>query len=113
MTSRERPGTNVGSKVLEEHERVRIWELVLDPGESSEWHAHKHTYIFVVIEPAPLLTEYDDGTERVYESHAGEVVYTPPSTHRVTNVGKARYRNVIIELKDTARPAVRRTTRRK
>ncbi len=90
MTSREHPGPNVGSKALEEHEKVKIWELVLEPGESSEWHAHQHMYIFVVIEPARLLTEYDDGTKREDDSYAGEVVYTPPSTHRATNIGKKR-----------------------
>ena len=99
MTSRDRPGPNVGTRVLEEHDRVKIWELVLEPGQSSEWHAHRHDYLFVVIEPAPLLTEYADGTSHVYASHTGEAVYTAPSTHRVTNVGSTRYRNVIIELK--------------
>ncbi|MSQ08771.1 MAG: hypothetical protein EXR44_05680 [Dehalococcoidia bacterium] len=70
-------------------------------------------YIFVVIEPARLLTEYDDGTKREDDSYAGEVVYTPPSTHRVTNIGKKRYKNIIIELKDTERPTVRRPSRQK
>ncbi|GEM_PF-349755 len=99
MSSRNKPGPNVGTRVLEEHERVKVWELVLEPGESSEWHRHEHDYVFVVIEAAPLRTDYDDGTSQVYPSHVGEVVYTPPSTHRVTNVGQTRYRNVIIELK--------------
>lgn len=103
MTSKESPGPNIGTRVIQDHDRVRIWELVLSPGESSEWHAHQHEYIFVVIEPAPLRTDYDDGTSRVYPAQAGEVVYTPPSTHRVTNVGTTRYRNVIIELKETPR----------
>jgi beta-alanine degradation protein BauB len=103
MTSRDKPGPNVGTRVIEEHDRVKVWELVLEPGESSEWHRHEHDYIFVVLEPAPLRTDYDDGTSRVYPSHVGEVLYTPPSTHRVTNVGQTRYRNVIIELKDVPR----------
>lgn len=111
MTSKESPGPNIGTRVIEDHDRVRIWELVLGPGESSEWHAHQHEYIFVVIEPAPLRTDYDDGTSRVYPAQAGEVVYTPPSTHRVTNVGTTRYRNVIIELKETERPAAGRVSR--
>lgn len=99
MTSSDRPGPNIGTRILEDHPDVRIWELSLEPGESSEWHAHQTAYVYIVVEPAPLFTEYADGTQKTYESCAGEYAILNPSTHRVTNVGKTRYRNIIVELK--------------
>lgn len=98
MTSKKSPSGNVGTRVMSEHPRAKIWELKLDPGESSEWHAHQHDYIFVVLEASTLRTEYDDGTVHDSPSRVGDVVYLDATTHRVTNVGKSRYRNVIIEL---------------
>ncbi len=98
MTSREQPGPNIGTSVMQEHDRVKIWELKLDPGEASEWHAHERNYVFIVIEGGRLLAEYADGTSSVSDSEPGDVVYNRPSTHRVTNTGNTRYRNVIVEL---------------
>jgi quercetin dioxygenase-like cupin family protein len=99
MTSRKRPSGNIGTKVLADLERVKLWELNLAPGQSSEWHAHQNEYVFVVIEPSRLRTEYDDGTVHEDDSEAGDAVYLKPTIHRVTNVGKGRYRNIIVELK--------------
>ena len=99
MYTRENPGPNIGTRVLAEHDTVKVWELVLEPGESSQWHRHKIPFVLVAIEPGPLRMENADGTEQVREFAAGDVVYLAPCTHRVTNVGNTRYRNVIIELK--------------
>ena len=100
MTSREHPGPNIGTSVIAEHDRAKIWELKLDPGEASEWHAHQNTYIFIVIEGGRLFAEYADGTSNTTDAEPGDVVYNQPSTHRVTNTGTTRYRNVIVELLD-------------
>ena len=99
MTSRKRPSGNIGTKVLADYERVKLWELSLEPGESSEWHAHQNEYVFVVIEPSRLRAEYDDGTVHEDDSEVGDAVFLEPTTHRVTNVGTTRYRNIIVELK--------------
>ena len=55
--------------------------------------------MFIVIEPSRLRAEYDDGTVHEEDSAVGDAVYLEPTTHRVTNVGKGRYRNIIVELK--------------
>ena len=36
------PLGGVGGSVLWEDERVKIWELVLEPGEASALHRHDH-----------------------------------------------------------------------
>ncbi|MFP6563057.1 MAG: hypothetical protein VCC68_01090 [Myxococcota bacterium] len=40
----------VGSRVLFENERVRIWEFKLEPGETGNLHRHENDYILVQIE---------------------------------------------------------------
>ena len=100
MTSREQPGPNIGTRIIAEHDRVKLWELKLDPGEASEWHAHENDYIFIVVEGGKLFAEYEDGGVNTTDTKPGEVVYNSPSTHRVTNTGTTRYRNIIVELLD-------------
>ncbi len=100
MTSKEQPGPNIGTRVIAEHDRVKLWELKLDPGEASEWHAHENDYIFIVVEGGKLFAEYEDGGVNTTDTEPGEVVYNSPSTHRVTNTGNTRYRNIIVELLD-------------
>ena len=99
MTTRRQPSGNIGTRVLADHEKVKLWELSLEPGQSSEWHAHQNEYVFIVIEPSRLRAEYDDGTVHEDDSEAGDAVFLEPTPHRVTNVGATRYRNIIVELK--------------
>ena len=39
----------VGTKLLFENERVRVWDLQLAPGQSTGLHRHEHDYLYVVI----------------------------------------------------------------
>lgn len=90
---------DVGTELLFENEFVRTWSLVLEPNQSSDWHLHGTEYLFIVTEPGTLKTEYDDGTESVTELTLGQIVMGQKgSIHRVTNVGKERYSNSIVEL---------------
>ena len=92
---------DVGTKFLYENEHVKTWSLVLEPGQSSDWHLHSMNYLFIVTEAGTLRTELDDGTESVRDLPLGEVIMgQKDSVHRVTNVGTARYSNAIVELKE-------------
>lgn len=96
----ERELGDVGTHFEYENEHAKVWQLVLEPGQSSDWHHHATQYFFIVTEPGTLRAEHDDGTvsERPYK--LGEVVTgQKDAIHRVTNVGTARYSNAIIELK--------------
>lgn len=99
MTSPRHPSGNIGTRAIADYPRIKLWELLLEPGQASEWHAHQNEYVFVVIEPSRLRAEYDDGTVHEDDSEAGNAVFLEPTTHRVTNVGTTRYRNIIVELK--------------
>jgi len=41
---------DVGSFIVFENDKVIIWELVLEPGQQTACHIHKHDYIFYVLE---------------------------------------------------------------
>ncbi len=99
MTSKENPSGNIGTGVLQETDRVKVWELKLEPGESSEWHAHQNLYVFVVVEGGRLHAEYADGGSGESDSRPGDYSINQPSTHRVTNTGSTTYRNIIVEIK--------------
>ena len=49
QVSNERKLGDVGTRVLFENERVRIWELDLAPGERSATHRHELDYVIVQI----------------------------------------------------------------
>ncbi len=41
------PSERVGTRVMFENERVRVWDLALAPGESLEKHIHRRDYFFI------------------------------------------------------------------
>ena len=42
--------TEVGTKLVFENERVKVWEFTLEPGQAIEAHPHSSDYFFYVIE---------------------------------------------------------------
>lgn len=91
----------IGTEVLFENDRVRIWDFVVEPGESKGWHRHELPYVIV-----PMT----DGEIEIESAITGEIVSPPTRTgetiwkdagevHDLRNIGSATYRNIIIELK--------------
>lgn len=103
------PSDQVGTRLLFENDRVRLWELAVAPGETHTEHLHQLDYLYFV-EQAGLLrftapdspTGYNDvqfvdnQATFVPVSEAGKVDGT------LTNIGDKFHRNYILELK---RPA--------
>ena len=94
------PLGDIATDVLFENDRVKIWNLVVDPGEASDWHLHERDYVTIVVEGAGLVVEYDDGTADDSPSGPGTWRYHGDhKVHRVTNHTNKRYVNVLVELK--------------
>ena len=94
------PLGDIASVVLYENEKVKVWNLIVDPGESSDWHMHGNDYVTVVVEGKGLTVEFDDGTKDDSPSEPGTWrFHGEHKVHRVTNNTDARYKNVLIELK--------------
>ena len=100
------PTENVGTRLLFENERVRVWDLALEPGESLEKHVHRDDFLFLVLNGGDLKhvdPENSDNNRAV--SYADDlVVFHEPDANgtvhnRLVNVGNALYRNIVVELK--------------
>ena len=89
----------VGTKLIFENERVRVWEFTLQPGESIEAHRHDHDYLFYPIEGGTLEVIRASGVTRL-TLNAGEVYFRKGGdTHGAKNVDDHRYHEVLVELK--------------
>jgi hypothetical protein len=103
----ERSLGGVGTSVLFENDRVRIWELRLGPGETSGVHQHELDHILVQVagDRVAVAPEPDSaGPFKDYleaEIVPGAAVYvTRGGIENAVNTGNAPYHEIIIELKD-------------
>jgi quercetin dioxygenase-like cupin family protein len=100
-----RPVTSdVGTRLLFENDRVRVWDLCLQPGESTGLHRHESDYLYVVIGDGTLQGKNTDGSDRpVQHMPDGEVRFREiegEEVHEAVNVGDRQWRNIIVELKE-------------
>ena len=89
----------VGTSLIFENERVRVWEFTLQPGESIGAHHHDHDFFFYPIEGGTLEVTRASGITRL-TLKAGEVYFRKGGdTHAAKNVDDHRYHEVLVELK--------------
>jgi quercetin dioxygenase-like cupin family protein len=90
---------DVGTKLVFENDRVRVWEFTLQPGESVPAHTHDFDYFFYPMEGATLEVLRESGTTR-RTLHTGEVYFRKGGdTHAAKNVDDHRYHEILVELK--------------
>lgn len=99
------PADAVGTKLLFENERVRVWDLALAPGESLAKHIHRTDYFFIV-ESGGLIRFADPDNpadSRDVQFRDDQVTFVPVAEgkvdNRLTNIGEKRHRNYVVELK--------------
>ncbi len=92
----------IGTKLIFEDDTVRIWQIVLEPGQEAAFHTHQLDYTTVTIESAALERLNADGSVDRVQSEPGRVMrwYASTERHGLRNVGNTRFHNVIIEIKD-------------
>lgn len=82
-----------------ENEYVRVFDVVVPPGDTTLFHVHSSDYAFVSIGDATLKAEVLGGQPSGLILKDGEARFTKgPITHRVTNVAGAPFRNITIEI---------------
>ena len=100
------------TKILE-NDKIVVWEMTLEPGESTGVHTHTCSYMLYVIEGSSVDTLDTAGNSLgVVEAEPGHTVYFDlvgdelllgerrfPATHNAKNVGTRRYREVLVEFK--------------
>lgn len=95
----------LGTSVWFENDRVRVWEVLLEPGERGAFHSHTTNYFWTVVEGSRGLQRFSDGTFVVRDYLVGETKYLEHSEenyliHDLENVGDTRLRFVTVELLD-------------
>lgn len=93
----DRPGT-----LLFENDRVRVWELVMKPGDICRWHIHDYDHLLMVIEGASIRGTMSTGEIVELDIDDREVLYMKRSlTPEIAeNTSKEKtLRELIIDLK--------------
>jgi quercetin dioxygenase-like cupin family protein len=101
------PLGDVATRLLYEDERVKIWELELEPGEETPPHEHRLDHVIVVIE-GDRIAGAPHALSTGASSHYIEADVTPGVWHVqkrggieiARNIGAKRFREILIELKD-------------
>lgn len=104
----------VGTKVVYEDDKIKVWEFDLEPGEQTPVHTHQLEYMFYVIagttleifdvDNKPLTTlELNDGDVVPLRIEGDELVVIGNDTLRVPvtyfarNAGPETYREILVE----------------
>jgi len=106
----------VGTNVVFEDEKIKVWEFNLEPGQQTGVHTHEMEYVFYVINGSTLEVfdadgkfvmplEFKDGDVLPLRLEGDELVVVGneslrvPATHSARNAGSSTYREVLIEKK--------------
>ena len=96
----------VGTKIILENDRVRVWELRLAPGEESAIHRHELDHLLVQVSGDRVAVVPEPDTAGPYRDYfearviPGMVVQVADGgVETARNVGSEPYVEVIVELK--------------
>jgi len=112
----ERPFGDVGTRCLIDNDQVRVWELRLDPGQSSDLHHHTHDYVMVQVDGDRIAADFEPDSGGTFAGAAhldgdvapGVAIYaTAGGMERAVNVGEQPFHEVIVEVKTPRRPGIR------
>lgn len=97
------PNRAIATRVLLENDRVRIWELRLEPGERAPFHWHTTAYFFVCVDGGRARSRFPSGHLIEMDYEIGFTWYTEPTeqepeVHDLENVGKTVLRFTTVEL---------------
>jgi hypothetical protein len=100
---------HVGSRLLSQDNRVRVWEIRLAPGE--RWHAHRHVldYFWTAVSAGNSRQHTHDGTTRDVSYAAGETrhFHFGPGEfllHDIENIGQTELVFTTVEHLDSDNP---------
>jgi quercetin dioxygenase-like cupin family protein len=97
----------VGTELVSETDRVRVWTIRLAPGERIGFHRHVLDYFWTAITAGTALSHMQDGSTLERRYHAGETQhesYGPGQykVHDLENIGDAELVFATVEFLDSA-----------
>lgn len=98
---------NIGSELVFENDRVRVWHMTLAPGEKMPVHRHVLDYFWTAITPGRFLQRTYDGTTYESDYEAGLTHYYKVgegefALHNLENVGDTTMIFTAVEFKNSA-----------
>jgi beta-alanine degradation protein BauB len=100
---------DIATKLLMENDRVRIWEMRLEPGQKSDLHHHENDYVMIQISGDKMAADFEPdsggpwgGLGRVEGDIApGNVIWGDRGgKETAVNVGDEPFYEIVVELKD-------------
>lgn len=93
----------VGTRLLFENDRIRVWDITLEPGERLELHRHRTSYFYRCEAGGRLRVRTQDGESAEYDSPTDEVHFHEIGpddvvAHDLENVGETTVRFTTVEL---------------
>jgi mannose-6-phosphate isomerase-like protein (cupin superfamily) len=94
----------IGTSLMFENSRVRVYELRVEPGQRAPFHLHDEPYFWTVVDAGRGLQRFDDGTFVIRSYEAGDTTFLDqspenPLIHDLENVGKTTLRFVTVALR--------------
>ncbi len=85
-------------KVMIENDRVRVMDFQLRRGAREEMHMHP-AHVLYVLTGFRIRFTFPDGTTKIRETMAGEVLYSDAVMHSPENIGDTDAHGILVELK--------------
>jgi quercetin dioxygenase-like cupin family protein len=85
-------------KVLFENERVRLLEVSMEPGSSTEMHSHPDNLVYILSDGKYAFTDAS-GEKAEFEVAPGAVFWMEATDHATDNVGDTTIRALMFEPK--------------
>ncbi len=93
----------IASNVLYEDDRVKVWDMSLEPGENCDLHHHENDYYLVMLRGDKVAGISKDGTnDLVFNLTPGSHTFRidKGATEWAINNGKEPFYEILIELKE-------------
>ena len=99
----------VGSQLLSETDKVRIWIIRLQPGERIGFHRHQLDYFWIAITPGRARSHQQDGSTVETEYYPGETRHESYRAgefkiHDLENIGADELVFTTVEFLNSANP---------
>ena len=110
--SEDRVFGDIATTLLFENDRVRVWEMVLEPGQRSDLHRHDHDYLMVQLAGDEISAEFEADSADGFggATMPGRTITAPVVPGMVVwadaggietavNTGSETFREIVVELK--------------
>jgi predicted metal-dependent enzyme (double-stranded beta helix superfamily) len=102
---------DIATKLLMENDRVRIWEMRLEPGQKSDLHKHETDYIMIQIAGDKMAADFEADSGGSWPEAAGARIEGDIAPGNVLfaerggietaiNTGSETFFEIVVELKD-------------